>query len=99
MSKTPNPPELTSSMRLTGIAEIIQPEQKKYQELSKASLHFPRSGSHVLSSIVHMEEVSQGQGSIDRQEYRLQKKVGRELNKQMRTSRSSNVLKDEPFEH
>ena len=44
-------------MRLTGIAEMIQPE-KKYQELSKASLHFPRSGSHVLSSIVHMEEVS-----------------------------------------
>ena len=98
MSKTPNPPELQSSMRLTGIAEMIQPE-KKYQELSKASLQFPRSGSHVLSSIVHMEEVSQMQGSIDRQEYRLQRKAGREFNKQMRTSRSSNVLKDEPFEH
>ena len=62
-------------------------------------MHFPRSGSNLLSSIVHMEEVSAGYYSIDRHEYRLQKKVssGKEL-KGIRTSRSSQVLKDEPFE-
>ncbi len=53
-----------------------------------------RSGSN-LSSIVHMEEVSAGYYSIDRQEYRVQKRIGQRDSK-MRTSRSSNVLKEEP---
>ena len=95
-SQTPNPPELHNSSRQFGaIADL---GANKYQELSKASLHFPRSGSNLLSSIVHMEEVSAGYYSIDRHEYKLQKKVSSGKDLKLRTSRSSNVLKDEPFE-
>ena len=45
-----------------------------------------------------MEEVSAGYYSIDRHEYKLQKKVSSGKDLKLRTSRSSNVLKDEPFE-
>ena len=42
------------------------------QELSKNSLNFGGGGSRSnLSSIVHMEEVSMGYMSLDKQEYRL----------------------------
>lgn len=44
-----------------------------------------------------MEEVSAGYYSIDRQEYRVQKKIGFRDSK-MRTSRSSNLQKEEPFD-
>ena len=42
-----------------------------------------------------MEEVSAGYYSIDRQEYRLQRRV---IEPKTRTSRSSHVLKEEPFD-
>ena len=48
---------------------------KKANELSKVSLNFGGSRSN-LSSIVHLEEVSNGHYSIDKQEYRLQRRRG-----------------------
>ena len=62
-------------------------------ELSKMSLNFGGGGSRSnLSSIVHMEEVSMGYMSIDKQEYRLQKYKARIGT----TSRSIPILKEEP---
>ena len=63
------------------------------REGSKLSLNFGGGGSRSnLSSIVHMEDVSAGYMSIDRQEYRLQaRRVGT-------TSRSGKQLKDEPVQ-
>ena len=48
---------------------------RKANELSKVSLNFGGSRSN-LSSIVHLEEVSNGHYSIDKQEYRLQRRRG-----------------------
>ena len=48
---------------------------RKANELSKVSLNFGGSRSN-LSSIVHLEEVSNGHYSIDKQEYRVQRRRG-----------------------
>jgi hypothetical protein len=60
------------------------------------SINFGGHGSRSnISSIVHLEEVSAGYYSIERLEHRVQKKaLG--LPSKMQTSRSSNLLKDEP---
>ena len=62
--------------------------------MSKASLNF--GGASNISSIVHLETVSAGYYSIDKQEYRLQKKKS-EQRKKISSSRSSQALKDEPI--
>lgn len=87
-SKTPGPPNIGSlKQHRSSIPDL---KDGKYHEMSKVSVNFGiRSGSN-LSSIVHMEEVSAGYYSIDRQEYRVQKKIGFRDSK-MRTSRSSNL--------
>lgn len=94
-SKTPGPPNIGSlKQHRSSIPDL---KDGKYHEMSKVSVNFGiRSGSN-LSSIVHMEEVSAGYYSIDRQEYRVQKKIGFRDSK-MRTSRSSNLQKEEPFD-
>jgi len=94
-SKTPGPPNIGSlKQHRSSIPDL---KDGKYNEMSKMSANFGiRSGSN-LSSIVHMEEVSAGYYSIDRQEYRVQKKIGFRDSK-MRTSRSSNLQREEPFD-
>jgi len=61
-SKTPGPPNLTNSFRKHHAS--VDAGLNKYKEMSRVSLNFPRSGSH-LSSIVHLEEVSAGYYSIE----------------------------------
>ena len=71
---------------------------RKANELSKVSLNFGGSRSN-LSSIVHLEEVSNGHYSIDKQEYRLQRRRGsqEDRSQNQRGSQESRVLKDEPM--
>ena len=94
-SKTPGLPNIGSlKQHRSSVPDL---KDGKYHEMSKVSVNFGiRSGSN-LSSIVHMEEVSAGYYSIDRQEYRVQKKIGFRDSK-MQTSRSSNLQKEEPFD-
>ena len=85
-SKTPGP-----NMINTGSNNMMNRQQtnsigdlhsrKNHNELSKMSLNFGGAGSRSnISSIVHLEEISQGYYSIDKQEYRLQQKVKKQQN-------------------
>ena len=76
-SKTPAPHMINSGshnmirgQQASSIGDLHS--RKNHNELSKMSLNFGGGGSRSnLSSIVHLEEVSQGYYSIDKQEYRL----------------------------
>ena len=86
-SKTPGPDLIAQRQKVAGRSE--------------KSMNFGPGGSKSnISSIVHMEEVSAGRNSIDRQEYRIQQRKNTgviNIHPKMQTSRSSKVLKDEPM--
>ena len=90
-SKTPGLERAQNSFRQhSSIGDL----HGRRQDMSKASLNF--GGASNISSIVHLETVSAGYYSIDKQEYRLQKKKS-EQRKKISSSRSSQALKDEPI--
>ena len=66
-SKTPVP-QLSGTNSMEDLRDI----QRLRANLSKASLNFGSRSN--LSSICHIEEISEGRASIDRQEYKLQRK-------------------------
>ena len=81
-SKTPVP-----QLSATNSMEDLRDIQRLRANLSKASLNFGSRSN--ISSICHMEEVSEGRASIDRQEYRLQRKRNSQTE---RDARSTNTL-------
>ena len=65
--------------------------------LSKVSLNFGSKSN--LSSICHMEEISEGRASIERIEYKIQKKKNPQTERDVRSSqaiRNPTAKEDEP---
>ena len=78
-SKTPIP-QLSATNSMDDLRDI----QRLRANLSKASLNFGSRSN--ISSICHIEEISEGRASIDRHEFKLQKKRNSQTERAERSS-------------